>query len=521
MFGLLAAGAMLGAPGAAAQATAERAAPRDADADAQASLPHQPPTFASPFVPADHWSRRAARRLQALGLAPPGYEAGLALLTRREMAYVLKYAAARAALDRPAYAPVARGLAERFAEEFGGTVPAHTARLDRVRREAGWIGAGYDHADGRVLAGVGYDNTTDWTGARPVPDSEAGVLATSLSAGLGRHLAVRAVPTLRETAVGLPEGEVVATWRALGAWAGRRGVDFGPARGGGIVLSGAVPLTGFGGFLAQPIRFPWIFRHMGPIRMEAFASQVRGGDRIRDPYFVAFRGTMTPHPRLTVGLNRAAMFGGEGNSPITLHNLAFLLVGGTHAGAQGEFANDVLSADFQFRPPLGPIPLQLYLEWGMDDGSGAWLDVPGMTAGAELGAVPGAPWLSLGGEWTYFDRSCCGNTIWYRNWAMRQGWTDDGRLLGHPLGGEGRQWLAYGAAEAAGARVRLEWTAYVRRREAENLLAPQRLGRSRGGSLAGWLRIERALELQAVGALECGDAGWRTSSLTLGVRALF
>ncbi|HET9983734.1 MAG TPA: capsule assembly Wzi family protein [Longimicrobiales bacterium] len=511
-----------------AQTSQRRAAPPDGAAamDSAAvpsppAFPRRPPSWASPFVPPDHWSRRAARRLQTLGLAPPGYEAGLALLTRREVAYVLDYAAARATLDRPSVAAVARGYAERFAEELGGRVPADTSALGRLRRGAGWIGAGYDHADGRVLAGVGYDNGTDWTGTRPVPDSVAGILATSLSAGLGRYLALRAVPTLRETAVGLPEVEAVATWRALGAWVGRRRVAFGPARGGGIVLSGGVPLNGFGVFLADPIRFPWIFRHMGPIRIETFASQVRGGDRIRDPYFVAFRGTMTPHPRFTAGLNRAAMFGGEGNDPLTLRNLSFLLVGGTRSGQQGEFANDVLSADFQFRPPLGPVPLQLYLEWGMDDSSGAWLDVPGMTAGAELGALPGAPWLSLGGEWTFFHRSCCGNTIWYRNWAMRQGWTDDGWLLGHPLGGEGTQWLAYGAAEAAGARLRLEWSAFLRRRQEENLLAPERLGRSRGGSLAGALRIDRALELEAVGGLERGAAGWHSSSLTLGIRALF
>ncbi len=482
------------------------------------------PSFASPFLPATHWARDAARRLWALGLVGKWYDPGTGLLTRRDAAHLFRDAVARAEASAPALAPLARGYFARFAGEFGPILEvAEAAPHGRLVRGAGRLEAGYERLTGRVGAGTGYA-PGDWTGAVPIPDTITPFAAVSLSGSLHPYLSLRAVPAVGRDGLVLREGEVTAAWRALGVWAGRRRVAYGPSEGGGIVLGGGVAFDGVGGFLVHPIRFPWIFRVMGPIHIESFLSRVSGGDSIRNPYFIGFRGTMTPNPRVTVGLNRAAMFGGEGNLPITLHNMAFLLVGGTGHAADGSgaFANDVLSVDAEVRPPLGPLPVELYGEWGMDDSHGAYHHVPGFTAGGRLAALPGVPQVGLGLERTIFAVSCCGNPIWYRNYALRNGWADAGIPVGSPLAGNGSEWLAFGDAALLAARVRLRAQAFTRDRGDENLLAPQRAGTSRGGRLDLEVRTGPSLEVGLSLAGERAAGGrWRTAQAVASLQLLF
>lgn len=470
---------------------------------------------ASPSLSPGDWAWDALRRLAGLGLAPwPDRAEGFAM--RSEVARAFAEAARRAASDRPELAPLARGYLDRFLAEYD--LPQPDSSDDAAR--AHWrdlaprlIRAGYARRTGLVLAGVGYD-TTDWTGAQPVPDTSTALLSARWESTPDRHLAMEIEPELRSGGLQLRGAQAVVLLGPIGIWGGRHTARFSPAAGGGIVLSGDVVQDGAGAFVPGSFRFPWLFRGMGPIRMQVFFSHVRGGDRIRNPWFGAFRGSMTPHPRLTIALNRGVMFGGAGNLPITAKNLLW-----TAAGARvdkvGVFANEVLSVDVQYRPPLGPLPVSTYLEWGMDDGSGAWHHVPAYTAGAELAAVPGLPQLALGAERTSFAPSCCSNTMWYRNFALRNGWADDGVPVGHPLAGEGWQWLGFAALDLLDARVQLRGAAFARNRGDENLLAPQRVGRSWGGGGGAVVRLGPRLQLDGRGEFERGDAGWRAASLTV------
>jgi hypothetical protein len=253
------------------------------------------------------------------------------------------------------------------------------------------------------------------------------------------------------------------------------------------------------------------------MRLEFFGSRIENGDRITAPWFGAARLAVEPHPRLMMGITRADIFGGKGNSPTTLRSVAKMLVG-SHAGEEGEYNNEVFSADLRYRPPLGALPLVVYVEWGMDDSAGAWRSVPGRVLGVELAAVPGLSQIALGVERTAFGGSCCGNTIWYRNWSLRGGWTDDGRPLGHPLGGHGTEWLTHARADLLDARLRLDVRLFQRDRGEENLFAPQREGRSRGTRVAVEGQHGSGLRLFLHGALEEGDSGWRETAARLGVQ---
>lgn len=511
------------------------------------AVPLAPPPQASPLVRPDHWSWAAARRLDVLGLAPRGYDRGRSLRTRRELAWLFERALAGAEQDRPALAGMVRGYRDRFREEFGDVLGAGAPAEEAVggapapspadapegssslaagtaRRFSGALTGGFERLVGRVATGVGIAAPTDWTGALPMPDTVTPFLAPELAVVASSHLSLHGEPVLRSGGIGLRDADLVAVLGPLGAWAGRRTVRFGPGEWGGIVLGDRVPLDGFGGFLAQPIHFPWLLRAMGPIQIESFFSKVYGGDRIRDPFFVAFRGTMAPVGRLTVGLNRAAMFGGRGNAPITFENMKFLLLGGTGGGSTGTnggFANDVLSVDVSYRPPLERwLPVVLYGEWGTDDQGGMFVKAPGVIAGVRTGAVPGATWLSLGVERTSFRHSnTTFNTPWYRNWSLRNGWADGGVPVGEPLGGEGTELLGTASADLFDARLLVTARAFRRERGEQNLYAPQRMGVSHGGQLRLDVRLRPDVQLllDALAERGAGDA-WRTSQATASLR---
>ena len=212
------------------------------------------------------------------------------------------------------------------------------------------------------------------------------------------------------------------------------------------------------------------------------------------------------------------MLGGQGNTSFSLKNLAYVMIG-KHAGEGGEFDNQIVSVDVRYRPPV-PVPVVVYLEWGMEDSAGAWKDVPGWVVGAEFGALPGLPAVSAGLERTSFARSCCGNPAWYPNWAFRGGWADAGRPLGHPLGGHGTEWLAHVAVDLLDARLGVEGRVFLRERREENLFIPDRLVESRGGEFRARLRASPRFDVEVAGRVDSGD-GWRESGLSSGVRVRF
>ncbi|HEX7050674.1 MAG TPA: capsule assembly Wzi family protein [Longimicrobiales bacterium] len=489
----------------------------------------EPPRFATPFIGPDHWSLRAARRLDALGLADPGFPWGERLLTRRELAALFQKAAIEATRRAPEFAPLALAYLDRFVEEF----PATVAALDRAREDGfqmmgGAVHMRYERHDGRVRTGTGMRPTDpDWTTPAPIPDASVRASDIQLSAALRPHVAATVMTTSRSiTADGgtaydrlaLAEGHVTATWGDVGVWFGRRAIGFGAGASGGIVLRAHEPVDGGGIYLTDPVRLPGPFRYLGPLRLTATLARIDyEGGGIRRPWFGTTRLAISPHPRLGIGLSRAIMFGGDGNSGFTLKNFAYMVVG-KHSGENGEYDNQVVAVDVRYRPPVEAIPLVFYVEWGFDDSAGAWKDVPAILAAVEVPALPGWPEASLRIERTSFAPACCGNTIWYRNWAFRSGWTADGQPLGHPLGGHGTEWLARLEADLLDARLRVDARAFLRDRGAENLFAPDREGHSRGAHLTIAGRPHSSIEAFLSGGIEVGERDWRQTGLEVGAR---
>jgi hypothetical protein len=169
------------------------------------------------------------------------------------------------------------------------------------------------------------------------------------------------------------------------------------------------------------------------------------------------------------------------------------------------------------------VPLVLYLEWGSEDNHGAWHLFPGTVTGAQVPAIPGLPSLSVGVERTHFHGPCLTckyYATWYRHYVYKDGWTLDRQPIGHPLGGEGHEWLVYGRWDDPSYPLRLDARLFRRDRGPFNIYSPAREGRSTGGELSGVYRTRPDLEFVLTGALEHGRS-WTESSLFAGVRWIY
>jgi hypothetical protein len=481
--------------------------------------------FQTPYLDRDHWTRGALARIHGLGLAPPGFDPATASLTVAEAAAALEFAAQR---SPGAGAELAAGWLSRLHVEYPGLpwpgvgtgspeAEGESARTP-LRHLGGSALGGYDAASGRVRGGLGYW-THMWSGPRPVPDHASGRLALDWSGVVWPGLAVRLSPSLVGGSLPSPHWQVATRAGSLGVWAGRRDHRLGGGLGGTLVLSD-VDHTAIGAHTARPLELPGLLGRVGPIRVETGLGRVEDNGVFGQPWLWYARLRVEPHPRFELAVNRAAMFGGEGNTPITLRHLLVTFYG-DHSGEEGEFDNQVVAVEARYRLPIQAIPLVVLVEWGFEDSAGAWWDVPGRLIGVRAPALPGAPALGVGAEWTSFAPECCGNPKWYRNWTFLEGWTNAGRPMGHPLAGHGNELRLVGDWTSGGGGVQLETQAFGRDRGEENLFAPQRAGRSVGGSV----RLDGVMTGGA-GVLvdveyERGAGGWQMVRLSAGGRWLF
>lgn len=463
------------------------------------------------FLEPTHWSNEALRKLGTLGLLPAVADPAAAPVTRNHAARAFEHALLRAdSAGSAAVSDLIRGyLALLNAEGEPSRVPAV------LRVTVGW-----QSLSGEARGGDGYFREEDWQGAQPLPDVQSAVALLETATYLRPWLSAAVIAGHARGDWVVPAAAVAVAAGPFDAWAGRRRLHFGLGRGGGTVLGTGTEFSsafadrahytfdGVGLQLREPFRFPGFLRPLGSARLEVAGGRLPRNGNVRHPY-VAF-GRLIGHPfsdRITLGINRGAIFGGEGN-PITGGRLLGLLIG-LHGGEGGEFENQIFSTLLRYRPPLGPLPLELYAEWGMDDTAGAVRDMPGVVAGIDIAALPGLPALSLGVERASFPESCCGNPIWYRSIFFRGSWADEGRLFAHPLGGHGSEWLAHAALDLPQHGLLVRARALRRYRGEENLFSPGRTGVSHGGAASLEYGLGRGTRLLLAGSLE-NATGWST-----------
>lgn len=461
------------------------------------------------FLPAEHWSRDALQRLAGEGLLDLA-EVGWAWPLRLTEVEALFEDAERS--TGPTGHSARYGYRSRLAKEFGRA--EDTPFRYTVRTGPYWA-----TQEGGLLGGRTYwVEGQGWTYPGPVPEGQASFWSERLEAAF--MIGGRAGATLRmrrpDSELRVDEAFVDVDLGPLTLWGGRRALALGPSPRGGLVLSGTTPLGGGGVSLPDGFRLPWFLGALGPVRLSAQLARMDRNGAVANPWFAAARASFDIRPSVTLGLNRATIFGGAGNrEELTFRNVALMFIGITgQLGKSSGFENQVASLDLQTRFRLADVPLRLDAEWGFDDIGGAWTNVPGLILTLEAPHL-GRSGLTVAAEGVYMAPSCCGNPEWYRHGGLGDGWTDQGRLLGHPLAGHGSEWsLALHWSDGAwdlGARGLRRW------RGEENLFSPNWEGASLGGELSVSAWIGGQLEAAVQGAVEQGESGWRTWNLETGV----
>jgi hypothetical protein len=456
---------------------------------------------ASPFLSHEHWSHAVLRRLDHSGVLPRGADLGRETIPQEEIAAML--AVADSALGT-------RYL-EQFRAEFKAPKPSG---FTFVQEDAV---AGYRAVEDAYAPGIGFDSIA-WTGARPIDNDADFFYSAGVGLTWGRHLALGFGGDVQDDI----EVQFVTTAGYFGAWLGWRTLGYGVGDGGGIVVNDYLnnhprfPMWGV--FLPRPLRVPLL----GPVRVEMHLGKVENVLNLQqqqneiDAWFWMARGSFEPFSHLRVGINRAMIFGGEGNTPVTFSRVAKNIIGIYTDDDESNFANQIISIDFRLRIP--GVPLTAYLDWGSDDAAGGWWDVPGMLAGAEYARVTAKYDVAVGAEHLQLSRSCCGNSIWYRNAWFRGGWADDEQIIGHPLGGHGREWRVFANGSVGAGRFNGDVALYARRRRAENLLVPAWEGKSTGVEAGLDVEITSPVRVRLDAEIERGGNDWTTSRLLAAIR---
>jgi hypothetical protein len=453
---------------------------------------------ASPFVTPGHWSYGVLRRLDHAGVLPAGSDLARQSIPQEEIAALLGYADSTAGTS---YLP-------QFRIEFKEPRAGKLTVLERT------VVMGYRWTTDRYAPGVGYDSL-NWAGARSLDDDADYLYGFRISTAYAPYFAIGA-----DLVAELGEAQLVGTAGYFGAWIGRRAIGYGSGESGGLVLN-AHPLNGGGVYMPRPLRLPLL----GRVRFEMHASQIdnvlnfNGSEDEIDPWFWTARGSFEPFGLVRIGINRGMMFGGDGNTPVTFERVAKNIIGIYTDDDESNFANQVISIDFRLRAP--GVPLAAYLDWGSEDAAGGWWDVPAILAGLEFVHVDSAYDAAIGIEHVQFERSCCSNSIWYRNAWFRGSWADDDELLGHPLGGHGREWRVFANGSLDGGRITAHAAFFARRRRDENILVPAWQGKSTGLQAGADISITPTIRLIVDGELEKGASDWSASRLSGAVRSRF
>ena len=225
----------------------------------------------------------------------------------------------------------------------------------------------------------------------------------------------------------------------------------------------------------EPLNVPVLSRLTGPFRYEFLLGALRGHTEIANPIYEANPSPNTPnvinpgdpwvhvekislkpYKDLEFGFERTVIWGGEGHSPVNLHDFlrsffstqnvtAAVKNGPTDPGARfGAF-------DFTWRLPYVRKWLTLYTDSEAHDDVSP-IDAPRRAAvrpGLFLSHVPGAPKIDVRVEGVSTDpptsRSNSGIFMYYEG-IEKQGYTNQGQLFGDWIGREdkgGQAWITY------------------------------------------------------------------------------
>jgi membrane-associated phospholipid phosphatase len=442
----------------------------------------------SPFVPLDSWVYPAMDRLAASGYVSTSI-AGLKPWTRIECARLTEEAGEALQQDgssREDLAELQDRLKREFAREIGLLSGGRNveANLESVYTRVVSI-------SGPALTdSYHFGQTVSYDFGRPFERGTNGQAGAEVSASAGpivfyvrgeyQHApsapapsdAVLNVIALRD---GVPPSEVpsgpidgIDRPRLLDAYigvnlnnwqitVGQQSLQWAPGPGGSMLWSNNIePVNMVRLVNPEPLTLPGFLAHLGPVKLDQFVGRFGGHPYVPRPFIYGQKINLRLAPWLEVGFGRTTTLGGKGVGPgnaVTLSNVIHSLVGVKKNGTDSVPGDAHAEMDWTFYVPKVRNYLVLYGDGYADDDPlpiaepvrNPW------RPGIYITRFPGIPKLDfhIEGVSTEYPGAFGGGNhgdFNYWNFDYRDGYTNDGKLVGNTVGREGRAiqfWFNY------------------------------------------------------------------------------
>jgi hypothetical protein len=448
----------------------------------------------SPHVPLDSWVYPAFDRLTGLGVIDGGF-VGMRPWTRRECARLVSAAADRINEVNEEAGKIYRELEIEFRPELEHTSGSPQGTLEsvyaRVLNISGtpltngfYFGQTHINNFGRPYA-EGWSTTTGlsfYATAGPWFGYFRGELQTAPSIPplpLGARQFIGTIDSLPGSPLSTTTA-AIQQFQFLDAYVGltllnwevsfgNQSLSWGPGAGGALMLSeNAPPIPMFRINRATPWAIPLVSRFLGPMRAEFFFGQLAGhhfvgkadGSTVGSfeetlhpqPFIHGQRFSFKPTANFEFGFSHTTVMGGPG-VPLTWGTFKHSLFGLGNAppGTPNDPGDRRSGMDWIYRLPKLRNWLIFYGDAFTDDEFSpiAYWDRSAFRAGLFLSHFPSLPKLDVRVEGVYTDLPVggpIGHGFFYANTRFRNGYTNDGSLIGSWIGrdGQGAQaWINY------------------------------------------------------------------------------
>ena len=235
---------------------------------------------------------------------------------------------------------------------------------------------------------------------------------------------------------------------------GKQDLWWSPDYGSSFLFSNnAEPIYMFRLSRVKPFTLPWIFRYLGPMKIDLFVGRMRGNDFPSDPIFHGEKVTFKPTKNLELGFSRTTEFGGDGRA-MTLGAIWHSYVAYTSSvnyAANVNPGHRVGGFDFSYKLPFVRNWLTLYADSMTSDDPNP-IDAPRrapIAAGLHLAKFPHIPKLDLRVEGIFTDTTTSrshGGQFSYWELFYHDAYTNNKVLMGSWIGREGtgeQAWMNY------------------------------------------------------------------------------
>jgi hypothetical protein len=443
---------------------------------------HRPrQSMGSTFVPLDSWVYAAFEKLAGLGYVTTSMS-GMQPWTRMECARLTEEASERLQQDQNPGERIADfivSLQREFAYEqnllnggrnFTASVESIYARVVSISGPA-------------LTDGYHFGQTVSYDFGRPFERGTNGQAGAALRAAAGplafyvraefQHApwapapsdAVREIIAERDLVPEPPAVPVEPVYRPelleayvtldVNNWqlaAGRQSLSWGPGPGGSLIWSdNAAPVDMVRLVNPEPFELPSFLRFLGPARVDQFIGRLGGDGFVSRPFIYGQKISFKPWSCLELGFSRTTTIGGKGGDPLTYGNFLRSAFGIVNKKLNSVPGDSHAGVDWTYYVPRARNYLVFYGELYADDDVTP-IENPLRSAwrpGIFITRIPGISKLDFHIEGTSTEspgqQSNQGN-LNYWNSVYREGYTNDGQLIGNTVGRMGRviqMWSSY------------------------------------------------------------------------------